>query len=387
MMTTHRFLYLDLDSFYCCCEILRDPSLRKVSFAVGGSPAQRGVVSSASYPARRYGVRSAMPMSQAVRLCPGLRVIPPHFDDYQRRSQEVMEYVRTLTNAVEQRSVDEGVLDISDLAQDSATIAQEIQATIRQRFRLPCSLGIAGAIRVAKVAVEYGKKQGTPGRVPQAIMIVPPGAEATFLAPLPVGIMPGIGPKLEASLRLAGIATLGALASWPMRDLQRRYGRYGLQIQRAAQGIDQSEIETSHQRKAISHEHTFPVDVVDRATLLDMLARQSNKICATVQAKGQFASVVKIKVRWEDFTTLTRQMTLAEPTNAAAVITQAAYSLFAQVWKSARPVRLIGVGISGLQSTRQLRLWDMLEIAGVEPPAMLYSPDTGTHWGETSQLV
>src|SRR5579884_2787152 len=118
MMPPRRFLYLDLDSFYCCCEILRDRSLRAVPFAVGGSPAQRGVVSSASYPARRYGVRSAMPMSQAVRLCPDLRVIPPHFDAYQQRSREVMEYLRTLTDAVEQRSVDEAVLEITDLAQD-----------------------------------------------------------------------------------------------------------------------------------------------------------------------------------------------------------------------------------------------------------------------------
>jgi DNA polymerase IV len=299
-----------------------------------------------------------MPMSQAVRLCPQLRVIPPHFDDYQQRSRAVMEYLRTITEAVEQRSVDEAVLDITALPHDSDALASEIQTTIRQRFRLPCSLGIASAIRVAKVAVEFGKKRGTPGKVPQAITIVPPGAEAAFLAPLPVGIMPGIGPKLEASLRMSGIATLGDLAAWPMRDLQRRYGRYGLLLQRSAQGIDLSEIEMTHQRKAISQEHTFPLDVVDRAMLIETMTRQSSKVSDTLQIKGQFATVVKIKLRWEDFTTLTRQTTLAEPTDVAVVISQTAHQLFTQVWKTARPIRLIGVGVSGLQTTRQLRLWD-----------------------------
>lgn len=357
-MEERRFVYLDLDCFFCACEILRDRTLLHLPFAVGGPPQQRGVVASASYPARIHGVRSAMPMSKAMRLCPELRVVSAHFDDYGQRSREVMEYLRTISPIFEQRSIDEAVLDVCDVSLASLDLAQEIQHSIRQRFRLPCSIGVAKSIMMAKIAIEVGKKQGKPGKVPQALVAVPNGEERAFLAPLPIGIMPGIGPKMEATLFSMGIVTLGQLADWPMLALQKRFGRYGLMIQRLAQGVDTSEIETTHQRKAISQEHTFARDVIDADTLVERLREQSYRVSRELQTKKMDAQVVKMKVRWEDFTTLTRQITLPEPTDDAEVLLRVGVQLFEQVWIPDRPVRLIGLGVSGLQTVRQLRLWE-----------------------------
>jgi len=250
------------------------------------------------------------------------------------------------------------LISLISLIDDAASLAQAIQATIRHQFRLPCSLGIASSITVSKIAVEVGKKRGVAGKVPQAITVVPAGTEAAFLAPLPVGIMPGIGPKLEQSLRSARILTLGDLATWPLREMQRRFGDYAVRLQQRAVGRDTSVIASAQQRKAISQEHTFARDITDTATLIEALQRQAEQVSTVLQSKHLYATVVKMKLRWDDFTTLTRQMPLPDTIDTAAPIFQAAQTLLAQTWDTEHPVRLIGVGVGGLQTMRQLRLWE-----------------------------
>jgi DNA polymerase-4 len=357
MSQQRRYLFLDLDCFFVACEILCDRSLRDLPFAVGGSPHQRGVVSSASYPARAFGVRSAMPMSRAIRLCPSLRIIPPHFDEYRCRSDAVMAYLRSVSLLCEQRSIDEAVLDITDIPAGEREVALGIQQTIRERFHLPCSLGVANGITIAKIATETGKQQSCPGKVPQALTVVPAGEECAFLAPLLVEVMPGIGPKLTLSLKSMGIHTLGDLAAWPLHDLVRRVGGYGLTLQRCAQGFDTSSIELHPRRRAISQEHTFAEDCADPAVLRERLLRQATQVSQELHHKGCYARVVKIKLRAADFTTLTRQLTLSLPSDQAEVVREAALRLFQQEWNG-EPLRLIGVGVQGLQTVRQLTLWE-----------------------------
>nr|MBI2903928.1 DNA polymerase IV [Chloroflexota bacterium] len=190
-----KILHLDLDAFFCAVEELRDPSLRGRPFAVGGKPEERGVVSSCSYAARRFGVRSAMPMSRALKACPGLLVIPGRHRDYHEASERVMAQVRGLTPLVEQISIDEACLDVSDLPQAPEALARQVQADIRQATHLPCSLGAATNKLGAKIATDVGKVSSQTDTYPKAITVVPPGAEAAFLAPLPAQALWGVGPK------------------------------------------------------------------------------------------------------------------------------------------------------------------------------------------------
>src|SRR5262245_61933816 len=198
--TNRTIIHLDLDAFFCAVEEQRDPSLRGKPFAVGGRPESRGVVSSASYAARRFGVRSAMPMSTAVRHCPDLIVVPPHHLAYRAASQQVMERLHTITPLVEQISIDEAFLDVTALGEPGQTIAARLQATIRDELGLSCSLGVAANKLVAKIATDVGKSLVRSGQMPQAICVVPPGDEAAFLAPLPTTALWGVGPRTAEKL-------------------------------------------------------------------------------------------------------------------------------------------------------------------------------------------
>jgi DNA polymerase-4 len=359
MSSLRTIIHLDLDAFFCAVEEQRDPSLRGKPFAVGGRPESRGVVASASYMARKFGVHSAMPMAQAARLCPNLLVAPPNFAAYRAASQQVMERLHALTPLVEQISIDEAFLDVTALGEPAETLAAQLQATIRTDLALSCSLGVASNKLVAKVATDVGKSLVRSGKMPQAICVVPPGDEATFLAPLPATALWGVGPKTAEKLAELGIHTIGDIAAWPAADLARRFGQHGEDLARRARGSDDRPIVIERATKSISQETTFARDVTDQAFLERTLREQATEIAEKLRREDLMGTTVKLKIRWPDFSTPTRQLTLPQPTDEPEVITEAALRLFGQIWTGEQAVRLIGVGISGLGSPpRQLSLWD-----------------------------
>ena len=353
-------LHLDLDAFFCAVEELHNPSLHGKPFAVGGSPEERGVVASCSYPARRFGVRSAMPMSQALRLCPGLIVISHRHGVYGEMSNQVMERLGILSPLVEQISIDEAFVDITDLRDPPGDTARHIQAQVNTELGLPCSIGIASNKLVAKIATEVGKKSAQKGEPPNAITIVPDGQEAAFLAPLPVNLLWGVGPKTGAKLAENGIHTIGDLVQRPVEDLARWFGINGREMAEHARGRDDRPVVTEHEVKSISQETTFARDVRDDKVIADTLRELSAQVGRRLRQSDLAGTTVKIKLRWPDFTTLTRQVTLSQPTDQDEEIHGTALRLLNKIRPKGKAVRLIGVGVSGLGSpVRQLELWGM----------------------------
>ncbi len=360
MSSVRTIIHLDLDAFFCAVEEQRDPTLRGRPFAVGGRPERRGVVASASYMARKFGVHSAMPMSQAVRRCPELLVVPPNFAAYRAASQQVMARLHALTPLVEQISIDEAFLDVTALGVPGDALAGQLQATIRDELALSCSLGVATNKLVAKIATDVGKSLVRSGKMPQAICVVPPDDQAAFLAPLPTTALWGVGPRTAEKLTNLGIHTIGEIAAWPADDLARRFGQHGEDLARRARGIDDRPIVTERAAKSISQETTFAHDVTDHATLEHTLREQAAEIAQKLRRDDLVGTTVKLKIRWPDFTTPTRQLTLAQPTDDADQIAESALRLFQQIWSGEQAVRLIGVGVSGLGAPpRQLSLWDV----------------------------
>ncbi|MCB0061104.1 MAG: DNA polymerase IV [Caldilineaceae bacterium] len=362
MSIIRKILHLDLDAFFCAVEEQRDPALRGKAFAVGGKPAERGVVASCSYPARLLGIHSALPMSQAVRLCPELIIVPARHRAYRRRSLDVMARLHALTPLVEQLSIDEAFLDVTHLPDPAEATAHQLQAQIRNELDLPCSLGVAANKLVAKIANNMGKAAAKgSGRYPNAITVVPAGTEASFLAPLPCEELWGVGPKTAHALHGLGIQTIGDLASWPESALVARFGKHGQDLARHAKGIDERAIETRRESKSISQETTFTRDVRDETKLRQTVREQAEGVANELRRKRLTATTVKLKLRWSDFTTLTRQTTFAHPTDSAEEIYVAVVRLFQNEWDG-RLVRLVGVGVSGLgNSARQLSLWEAPE--------------------------
>lgn len=352
-------LHLDLDAFYCAVEENQIPKLRGVPFAVGGKPGERGVVSSCSYAARKFGVRSAMPMARALRNCPGLIVVPPRHRLYSEVSKKVMEHLGKLTPLVEQISIDEAFLDISALPDPPERIARGLQTGIRDELNLPSSIGIAPNKLVAKIATEVGKKTARGDQPPFALTIVSSGMEAEFLAPLPVDMLWGIGPKTSARLNELGIQTIGDIASWPEAELVRLFGENGRDMARHARGQDDRPVLTEHEIKSISQEVTFSRDVRDDRSIEKTLTDLSAQVGRRLRKYNLAGSTVKLKIRWPDFTTPTRQVTLPSPIDQDDEIVETALGLLRKIRKPGQAVRLIGVGISGLGAPiRQLGLWE-----------------------------
>jgi DNA polymerase-4 len=358
-MTARKILHLDLDAFFCAVEELRDPSLRGKPFAVGGSPQGRGVVASCSYAARQYGVHSAMPMAQALRACPHLIVVHGHHSEYSAVSHEVRAIFFDLTPLVEPISIDEAFLDVSDLPQPAEEIARALQKRIHDELGLPSSLGIASNKLVAKIANNIGKGRHKGPTPPMAILAVPPGQEAAFLAPLPVKELWGVGPKTEERLKRMGIHTIGDVARLNETALAAHFGKMGHDLWLRSRGLDDRPVHLDHEVKSISQETTFMRDVADGDELRHTLARLAENVGYNLRRQGLCAGTVRIKLRWSDFSTHTRQVTLAQPTDADGVITQAACALFEAFWEPGRPVRLLGVGASSLTPcAHQLSLWE-----------------------------
>ena len=354
-----KILHLDLDAFFCSVEELLDPSLKGKPFAVGGNPQGRGVVSSCSYAARKFGVHSAMPMARALSLCPELIVIHHRHGLYGEYSNKVMDILRSYTPLFQQVSIDEAFLDVSDLPKPAGVIAQETQERVDHELHLPCSLGVATNKLVAKVANDFGKSQVKSGQAPRQITIVPPGEEAAFFAPLDIQALWGIGPKTSQKLHGQGIHTIGQLAALSIAELEAYFGNNALEMHARALGIDPSPVHSEREVKSVSNEVTFTKDTTDSEVLRQTLRALADKVGYRLRQAGFAGSVVQIKLRYSNFETITRQTALPQPTNLDDEIYAAAEKLFEANIIPTRAVRLIGIGVSRLNPPyRQLSLWD-----------------------------
>ena len=352
-------LHLDLDAFFCAVEERRNPSLRGKPFAVGGDPSKRGVVASCSYAARKFGIHSAMPMAEAVQRCPQLIIVSSNHGNYSIVSKKVMGLLYDLTDQVEQLSIDEAFVDISTLEKPPKRIAETLQKRIRQQFSLPSSLGIASNKLVAKIATDVGKLTHQGDGPPNAITMVPAGEEADFLAPLPVDMLWGVGPKTKQRLGTLNIQTVGDLAEAPVLELAEHLGKHGYDLSKRARGIDERPIVTQRTVKSVSHETTFSQDIGEPDKILTTLQHLSQKVADRLRRKERKGRTIQLKLRWANFDTLTRQNTLDFSTRDPELIFKEIKKLFQGVWKDDSLVRLVGVGVSNLDDhAQQLSLWD-----------------------------
>ena len=343
-------LHVDLDAFFCSVEELRNPALRGKAFAVAGQAYQRGVVSSASYPARRQGVRSAMPTAQALRLCPGLIVVDHSHGVYGQHSEKVMDVLRAYANEIQQISVDEAFLDLTGFPGEPRELSLEIQRRIRDDTQLPASIGVATSKLVAKMASGRAK--------PNGVFVVAEDAEAAFMAPMGIEELWGVGAATGARLREIGIETIGDLASAHPDRLRGVFGAHGANAIDRARGIDPSPVHAEREVKSISEERTYAQDVADAETLRKTLLSLSDDVAARLRASGLFSRTIHLKLRWHDFKTVTRQTTLNPPTHFGDDIFSASEGLWRATWRPGERVRLLGVGASGLAEGVQPTLFD-----------------------------
>jgi DNA polymerase-4 len=343
--------HLDLDAFFAAVEELENPELRKVPLIVGGDPHGRGVVATANYVARRYGIGSAMACAEALRRCPHATFVRPRHALYKEYSREVWSIVREIVPTIEQAGIDEGYLDLGEVApsfDDARALAEAVQAVVRARTRLTCSLGVATSKVVAKIASDRRK--------PAGLTVVRPGGEARFLAPLPIRILPGVGPRAEERLVAAGIETIGDLARLGDDDPLIR-GKVGSILRDRARGIDPRALEVSIERISISNEETFPQDVGDPERLHDELRRMAGRLSEHLRGRGQTARTVTTKLRYPDFSIRTRSTSLPVGTDDGERIGELACALLDRALEDrAGPLRLVGVGVSGLAEHAQLSL-------------------------------
>ena len=349
-ITMRTIFHLDLDAFFCAVEELHNPNLIGKAFAVAGQPDQRGVVSSPSYPARKFGVRSAMPTSQALRLCPKLIVVPHRHHVYGEYSRQVMTLLRQYGEQLQQISVDEAFMDLSGFPGDPKTLALEIQRRIKDEIKLPASLGVASSKLVAKMASGRAK--------PAGVLLIPVGKEAEFLAPMPVEELWGVGKATAARLNDMGITTIGQLQRALPSQMTRVFGRFAEQVIERAKGIDNSPVETERETKSISEERTFARDISDAGQLRKVLLQLSDEVAARLRKYSYSARTIHLKLRWHDFRTVTRQTTLPAPTQLGEDIFGAVEPLWRATWKPGEAVRLLGVGVSGFNEGAQLSMFD-----------------------------
>ncbi len=340
-----RIAHFDLDTFFVAVERLDDPSLVARPVLVGFD-GPRGVVASASYEARAYGCRSAMPMAVALRLCPQAVVAPPHFDRYVELSRAFHERLREAAPIVESVGIDEAYADLTGLEPQGGAyeVARRFRTRIRAGLGLAVSVCIAGARVTAKVGSDRAK--------PDGLIEVPVGGDEAFLAPLPLRDLPLVGPRLGERLAAAGIGTIGQAASADPRWLADRFGKHGLALHDRARGVDPTPVVGGpREAKSISREVTFGEDVVDRLRLRAVLRSHAERVGTDLRAAGRRARTVTLKLRWSDFTTFARSRTVERPVQSTAELHHEASllldELVAQVGE--QPVRLVGLGVTNLQ--------------------------------------
>ena len=353
-MTGRTILHVDLDAFFAAVEQRDRPELRgKPVIVGGGGPNDRGVVSTASYEARKFGVHSAMPLRQAGRLCPNGIFVPVDGAKYVAVSREVMTILRRFTPLVEPISIDEAFLDVTEsraLFGDGPTIGAAIRDAVRSEVRLTVSVGVASTKLVAKIASDLRK--------PDGMVVVEPGDEEAFLAPLPIRRLWGVGETTAAALAEYGVRTMGDLAALPPDLLVRRFGKHGATLADRAKGIDADRVVGRDPAKSIGHEHTFDVDTSDRDVIERTLLAMSDGVAARLRGAGVKAATITVKIRDSSFRTITRQRTLPEPTDLTEPIWRAALDLARPEVKGLR-IRLLGVTASGLGERDQLSMFSL----------------------------
>ena len=334
-------IHADLDAFYAAVEQLDNPELRRHPVLVGGSPQGRGVVATASYEARNYGVHSAMPMATAVRHCPDGIIVRPRFDRYREMSTQVMNIFRSITEIIEPQSLDEAYLDITSasVVRSPIAIAIDVKERVARETGLTVSVGLATGKCVAKIASDLQK--------PDGLVVVSVGGEAEFMAPLPVGKLAGIGPKSAARLQADGVRTIGDLALMPDDWFTRRFGKRGSSVRDHARGIDGSPVQTVRETKSVSSETTFREDISEAEELRPVVERLSNSVASALVRKSLAGRTVSVKMRLSDFTTFTRQTTLPAAVAEMGEIYSTAWNLLERELSPDRAFRLLGVGVSG----------------------------------------
>ena len=352
--TSAPILHIDLDAFFASVELLDHPELVDQPVVVAGK-SLRSVVTAANYPARKYGVRSAMPLGQAMRLCPKAVVLEPHFEKYRHYSARVMAIFDEMTPLVERLGIDEAFLDVSgarSLIGSPAEVATIIRRRVQEETRLTCSVGAAATKFVAKLASGRAK--------PDGLLVIPENETLAFLHPLPVGALWGVGGVTEEALTSRGLRTIGDIAATPISTLQRAVGEASARkLHDLANGRDPRPVTTRTEEKSVGHEITFETDVTDSDLLRRELLRMSTQVAARLREAGVTGHTVVLKLRYADFTTITRSRKLAEPTDLARRIYEEVRASY-EALGAHRPVRLIGVRAEQLAegAPGQLGLWD-----------------------------
>jgi len=351
-------LHVDMDSFFSAVEVRENPKLRGLPVVVGGHKAGeekaveepdkriRGVVSTCSYEAREYGVHSAMPISQAYKLCPDAKFLPVNMPLYKRVSRELMAILREHADKIEQVSIDEAFLDVSTKVHDwnsAREYARMIKRQILEKEGLTCSVGIAPNKTIAKIASDFVK--------PDGLTVVEEENARAFLTPLPVKKIPGVGPKTEETLKRMGIEQVGQLASCDVQKLVAKLGKYGTRLHLVANGIDESEVEEEweRKRKSLSRERTFAEDTKDAQVLNDCVDGLAEDVYNAIQREGFIFKTVSIKVKFEDFVVCTRAKTLKSFHSELSMLKKAAKELMAEFSAGkGKKIRLVGVRVSNL---------------------------------------
>jgi len=366
-MTDERvILHVDMDAFFAAIEQRDNPEYRGRPVVVGADPKEgegRGVVSTCSYEAREYGIHSAQPISEAYRRCPDAVFLPVRMEAYREASENIRAIFREFTPVVEPLSIDEAYLEVTGslrLFGGKRQLAEELQGRIRNRTGLTASLGVAPNKLVAKIASDLEK--------PEGLVIVEPEEVTDFLHPMPVGRLWGVGPKSEKALKKLGVHTIGDLARRDPKELEARFGKHGRAIWKLARGRDERPVQPETETKSIGHEHTFEKDTDDPELLASTLMRLAEKVAYRLRRKRMRGHTVTTKLRFEDFTTLTRACTLDRPTDAAPEIYGVAGGNLERIEMRGRRVRLIGVTVSSLTEAG-MRQSSLFESAGDEDAA------------------
>jgi DNA polymerase IV len=355
-------LHVDMDAFFVSVELLARPELHGNPVIVGGQRDQRGVVTSASYEARQFGVHSAMPLRTAAKLCPHAIFLDSHHELYGQWSDRVTTILAKYSPLVEMASIDEAYLDLTGterLNGPALGAADRLLREVTATTGLPCSGGLGGTRLVAKVASEQAK--------PRGFVWVPHGSEAAFLAPLAVRRIPGIGKATEAALKSAGIGTVAQLQAMTLEWLEETFGQWGTALYRKARGIDSYEFFIDAEPKSISHNQTFAADTNERERLESTLSHLCQKATKRLRDAGLHARTITLTLRYKDFKTITRSETLAEPSDLDAVILACVRGLFDRNWDHRSMLRLVGVALSSFSGgTRQIDLLDPERSAKLE---------------------
>ena len=348
-------MHIDLDAFYAAVEQREHPQWEGLPLVVGADPKRgkgRGVVMTASYAARKFGIKSAMPISKAYRLCPTAIYTPPNFPLYAAASDAVMKILRSYSGKFEQVSIDEAFIDVTGKVSNSSRgeierLAAAIKNEIKEKEKLSCSIGVASNKLVAKIASDFKK--------PDGLTIVEPGKEKEFLAPLPVRKLIGVGEKTEIVLKGMGINTIGELAALTPEFLQKEFGKMGIYLLEAANGIDTSEVEENYEIKSINRNHTFEEDTKDKAFIFAAIDEMLEDAHSYLTAGNFRCKTVGIRVRFEDFETHTKEKTLSEAATDILTIKKIARQLLQPFFSDKRKMRQVGIRLAHLEEIDKMQ--------------------------------